>query len=209
MGPPLRILTGEAYGRKHLIRHRLSAVPPCPTPFVPSGHFPLTGGIGLKGKAGWAHAVRPYKTAGRSPPHPALRATFPPGGRSGRAATWGRPYENHRPSLPVGADVLIGPPAARPGCTPYKVCVFVGAVSLPAPPGGHMGPPLRILTGEAYGRKHLIRHRLSAVPPCPTPFCPFGTFPPDRGNRPKGEGWTGARCAPLRKRPVDGTISNS
>ena len=60
MGPPLRILTGEAYGRKHLIRHRLSAVPPCPTPFVPSGHFPLTGGIGLKGKAGRAHAVRPY-----------------------------------------------------------------------------------------------------------------------------------------------------
>ena len=24
-----------------------------------------------------AHTVRPYKAAGRSPPHPALRATFP------------------------------------------------------------------------------------------------------------------------------------
>ena len=121
---------------------RPAAVPPCPTPFVPSGHFPipsvaarhlpltrgvgsLTGGIGPfqggldraatwgrpyknfgpllsvgadvpigprrghlpQGKAGRAHTVRPYMMAGRSPPHPALRATFPPGGRSGASHT--------------------------------------------------------------------------------------------------------------------------
>ena len=42
MGPPLRILTDGAYGRKHLIRHGLR---PC--------HLPL------KGKAGEAHPLKP------------------------------------------------------------------------------------------------------------------------------------------------------
>ena len=45
---------------------------------------PLWGHLPLKGKAGRAHTVRLYKAAGRSSPHPALRATFPPvGGRQG------------------------------------------------------------------------------------------------------------------------------
>ena len=30
---------------------------------------------------------------------------------------------------------------------------------------------------------------------CPYPFCPFGTFPPDRGNRPPGEGVFGCKSA--------------
>ena len=30
---------------------------------------------------------------------------------------------------------------------------------------------------------------------CPYPFCPFGTFPPDRGNRPPGEGVFGANLS--------------
>ena len=30
---------------------------------------------------------------------------------------------------------------------------------------------------------------------CPYPLCPFGTFPPDRGNRPRGEG---KGCMPRR-----------
>ena len=37
-------------------------------------------GLGMTGRA---NAVRPCMAADRSPPHPALRATFPPGGRSG------------------------------------------------------------------------------------------------------------------------------
>ena len=38
-----------------------------------------------------AHNVRPYMTAVRSPPHPALRATFPPGGRSGHLTRYRPP----------------------------------------------------------------------------------------------------------------------
>ena len=49
-----------------------------PEPFPSSAPF---GGTFPQGKAGRAHIVRPYQAAGRAPPHPALRATFPPGGK--------------------------------------------------------------------------------------------------------------------------------
>ena len=42
--------------------------------------------------------------------------------------------------------------------------------------------------------------RLAALGTCPYPFCPFGTFPPDRGNRPKGEGFEIAPAFPFRGR---------
>ena len=70
-------------------------------------------GLGMTGRA---HAVRPYMAAGRSPPHPALRATFPPGGR------YGAPSRR----APRKRSVLI-----RRGRCPHR------------PTGGHMGPPLR------------------------------------------------------------------
>ena len=46
------------------------------------------------------------------------------------------------------------------------VCI-IRRGALWAPAGGHMGPPLRILTNGADRRKHLIRHGLSAMPPSP------------------------------------------
>ena len=42
--------------------------------------------------------------------------------------------------------------------------------------------------------------RLAALGTCPYPFCPFGTFPPDRGNRPKGEGFEIVPAFPFRGR---------
>ena len=42
--------------------------------------------------------------------------------------------------------------------------------------------------------------RLAALGTCPYPFCPFGTFPPDRGNRPKGEGFEIVPALPFRGR---------
>ena len=39
---------------------------------------------------------------------------------------------------------------------------------------------------------------------CPDPLCPFGTFPPDRGNRPRGEGMG---CIPLRVRAKAATAN--
>ena len=47
------------------------------------------------------------------PPHPSFAAQMPPspcGGKALRAATWGRPYENFGPLLPVGADLRVRPP---------------------------------------------------------------------------------------------------
>ena len=38
--------------------------------------------------------------------------------------------------------------------------------------------------------------RLASPGTCPYPFCPCGTVPPDRGNRPKGEGLRAAKGRP-------------
>ena len=49
-----------------------------------------------QGEALRAHSVRPYMAVGRSPPHPALRATFPPGGRYGGRPHGAAPTAAHR-----------------------------------------------------------------------------------------------------------------
>ena len=54
--------------------------------------------------------------------------------------------------------------------------------------------------GKAFWRSTLIR-------PFGPPFCPFGTFPPDRGDRPspsKGEGLRAADSRPYRRRGAYG-----
>ena len=99
IGPPLRILTDGADGRERLIRHGLR---PC--------HLPL------KGKALWAHAVRPYMAA------------------RDRAATWGHPYENFGPLLPVGADLRVRP------------SVLGAHIGAPLHGGGGKSPPYMVRT---------------------------------------------------------------
>ena len=55
-------------------------------------------------------------------------------------------------------------------------------------------PQISPRAARCAGPTDLIR--LAALGTCPYPFCPFGTFPPDRGNRPKGEGTGGSRTRP-------------
>ena len=57
-------------------------------------------------------------------------------------------------------------PAARPGGRALHGAYFRRGAPC-APAGGHMGPPLRILTNGADGRGHLIRHGLR---PCHLPL---------------------------------------
>ena len=67
-----------------------------------------------------------------------------------------------------------------------------GRVRTPAPTGGSWKLPL-VWAGVRVSRGH--PHPALRTP---YPFCPFGTFPPDRGNRPsplEGEGFRAAQCA--------------
>ena len=59
--------------------------------------------------------------------------------------------------------------------------------SFPLEGGSHYGARSVRPYGTASSPDGLIR--LAALGTWPYPLCPFGTFPPDRGNRPKGEGF--------------------
>ena len=96
---------------------------------------------------------------------------------------WGtlRPFvgAGPRPARPV----LRGAKAARPGGRALQ--------SVLQRAGGHTGPSLQLKrTTLITGSVPLIR--LACGQP-PYPFCPFGIFPPDRGNKPSplGEGLAG------------------
>ena len=59
--------------------------------------------------------------------------------------------------------------------------------SFPLEGGSHYGTRSVRPYGTASSPDGLIR--LAALGTWPYPLCPFGIFPPDRGNRPKGEGF--------------------
>ena len=63
--------------------------------------------------------------------------------------------------------LLLALRANSPSRAPRRRSVFSRRGAQCAPAGGHMGPPLRILTNGVDGRKHLIRHGLR---PCHLPL---------------------------------------
>ena len=95
------------------------------------------------------------------------------------------PYRGAKTTTAAGAHPRVASLGLRPihlQPPPYR---WHG----PRRTGGPMWPPLRLKGTALITRTvFLIRHGF-AVPPYP--FCPFGTFPPDRGNRPSPRGRQG------------------
>ena len=104
-----------------------------PTPFVPLGHFPLTGGIGLKGKAR-AAGSRPYGESGSGSFFFVGAGHWPahvPGDREGRPYSWKRggnvgsakpgvPMDPHRLKFSTQTGRRRRPPTQSPA---KRVCV--------------------------------------------------------------------------------------
>ena len=116
------------------------------------------------------------------------------------------PYRGAKTSTAAGAHPRVASLGLRPihlQPPPYR---WHG----PRRTGGHMGPPLRwkgtaLITRTvplirlAFGQPplsllafgHFPIPSVSLCSTSPYPFCPFGTFPPDRGNRPSPRGRQG------------------
>ena len=112
----------------------------------------------------------------------------------------------------------------RPGCRRGGACpsrwyapsFFCGSADLLRPhsfPWGKLSPQATDEGREAL--KHSLACsakrncspaliRPAALATCPYPLCPFGTFPPDRGDRPQGEGMG---CIPHRRCVGDSAMS--
>ena len=122
---------------------------------------------------------------------------WPPAGR------WGhRPLRITRQTFPLGGRRPAGPDegADERGITSVGTLISLASLdSFPLEGGSHYGTRSVRPYGTASSPDGLIH--LATLGTWPYPFCPFGTFPPDRGNRPKGEGW---RDAPLKAFPFRG-----
>ena len=95
--------------------------------------------------------------------------------------------------FPIAGKETRRPQAAKCPCKKRNRSVIAPS-SVTASPC-HLPPK-----GKAFWRSTLIR-------PFGPPFCPFGTFPPDRGDRPspsKGEGLRAADSRPYRRRGAYG-----
>ena len=116
---------------------------------------------------------------GNRPPHPALRATFPPGGR----LWWGiAPSSGPSGHLPPRGKVLVGNcPLTRPFGPPSPQGEgFGGELSPSSGPSGHLPPRGKALVGN-----------------CPPHPALRATFPP-------GGRLTGGQRPPLQKPPPTG-----
>ena len=179
-GPPLRILTNGSDGRKRLIRHRLRRC-----------HLPLKGKAGTAGASprptrcvfrgarrlgarkgqGAPGFVAPHADGASRMPRPTSSAPFVGADVliGPRAATWGRPYENFDPLLPVGADLRVRPPVLGAHCAPLH-----GGGGSPLPPlaFGHLPliggvVPRPTWFASSVGADLCVRPA-KATPPCLT-----------------------------------------
>ena len=136
---------------------------------VPTGVIPLSSAP--SSVICFANATFPPAGEGRGPAterplsHGLRRDSSPKGGAKGRAATWGRPYENFDPLLSVGADVPIGPRRGHlhqgKALRAHTVRPYMAAGRAPPhpalratfPPGGEgKGPPKAAApTGDCRG----------------------------------------------------------
>ena len=150
-GPPIGCYppgTGDGEKkRNHVGRGRFSWRLTVPTPFVPLGHFPLTGGIGFGRRRGRARRV----VAPHANDHCYLSCRAPEGRRVRDAALHGRP---------VGKQREVALPPIR--CTPPKIAhshTFIGNYAPPCPfstPSPHTGNRISSLSAFPTAKGHFF-----------------------------------------------------